>query len=304
MFKKEYIYDFVNQIYKGNGKITPAVSIFIKRLESSNNADMAKEISNIRDNNTTITKTSFKRINNSKRFSFYSKEIRKRTSLVVSGYKNNLLNSLLIYGKPGTGKTHFATELAKELKVSLIKINVQDIMDYRYGQSMKNLSNAFIKNKDTRQVIFFDEVDSLFSKRGQGNDLFESRRILTTMLQLLDMQREALVIFSTNLIKTIDKAIIRRFDMRISFNTSTDQKFKFLINTLEEVEINLNEKESIQISEWLLGQDFTLADIKLLAKRIAILKKMNCKFKEIIIELNDYMQDEIELSRTIEMKVK
>lgn len=304
MFKKEYIYDFVNKIYQCNGKVNPAVSMFIKRLEASNNGDMAKEISNIQDNNTMITKSSFKKVNSSKRFSFYSDEIKKRTNQVLSGYKNNLLNSLLIYGKPGTGKTHFANELAKELKISLIKINVQDIMDYRYGQSMKNLSNIFIKNKDTRQIIFFDEVDSLFSKRGQSNDLFESRRILTTMLQLLDMQREVLVIFSTNLIKTIDKAIIRRFDMRISFNTSTEQKNNFLTSILQEMEVEFNEKQKIILSDWLSSQEFTLADIKVLARRIAILKKMNYKFNEIINELNNYMHDEINLSRTIEIKAK
>ena len=47
-----------------------------------------------------------------------------------------------------------------------------------------------------------------------------------------------------------------------------------------------------------------MADIKLLARRVAILKKMNYKFSEIMSELNNFMQDEINLSKTIEIKVK
>ena len=302
MFKKEYLYDFINEIYREKNNPNKAVSILIQRLNASNNMDMAKEIENIRDNNVTANRSSVKKINTKKYFEFYNSEIKKRTELVIQGYKNNLINSLLIYGKPGTGKTHYVTQLSKAFKIPLLKIKVEDIMDYRYGQSMKNLSNVFNKNKDTRQIIFFDEIDSLFTKRGSSNDLFESRRILTTMLQLLDLKSNVLIVFSTNLIDSIDKAIIRRFDIRIRFDSKINNSIEFVSSELAKHGKHLEEKEMESLKKWLSKYEFTLSDIKIISKRIIILKHMNWKWNKIIEELSNFTASEIQLSKTIEIK--
>ena len=65
----------------------------------------------------------------------------------------------------------------------------------------------------------FDEVDSLVLDRVNTNDLREMGRVTSVFLKGLDTLNEnVILIATTNLYESLDKALIRRFDATVSFN--------------------------------------------------------------------------------------
>ena len=296
MFKKEFLYDFIEEGYKGNNEFKLAVSKLIKRMNISGYMDVANDIKRIQSRNSRVLKSNSKKeLDN---FKNYHPEIKNKASLLYKGYKHSLLNSAILYGKPGTGKTYFVEQFAKEFKLDVISMNLSSILDYRFGESIKKLETFINVNKDKYQIIFLDEADSIFSKRGNSQDVFETSRIITTMLQLLDQRRNALVIFSTNLIHTIDKAITRRFDLKINFDYQLENKLTILSSFLGEHNIKLNDEEN-EVVENIINNhpNLTISDIRVLSKRIAILKLEEVNIKIMRLALDDFF-GELDSSKT------
>lgn len=142
--------------------------------------------------------------------------------IINRGFNNGLLNKVFLYGKPGTGKTLFAQKLSFDIGVSLKKISLSQVIDSKFGESMKLLDKVFLSKN--RQVIFIDEIDSIASTRGVKNDIFEVSRILNHLLQLIDsISTNNLLIVATNMQSQIDSAFLRRFDVSLNFdNYSVD----------------------------------------------------------------------------------
>ena len=70
----------------------------------------------------------------------------------------------------------------------------------------------------TRGVYFFDEFDAIGSKRAEGNDVGEIRRVLNSFLQFLEQDdSQGLIIAATNHAELLDKALFRRFDDVIEY---------------------------------------------------------------------------------------
>ena len=301
IFKKEYFYDFIEKGYQKNS-YNLAVTQLIKRLKASGNIEMANVVRNIQMNNATVKMAQEKKLDSqllSKNLSNYSDSITQKTNLSIKGYESSIINSILLFGRPGTGKTFFVKQFCKVAKLKLVEMNLSSILDFRFGESIKKLELFIEDNKNKKQVIFFDEVDSVFTKRGNLRDVFETSRITTTMLQLLDLPRKALIIFSTNLINEIDKAIVRRFDIKIDFNQSLkkDLRLKILEDFLLEWNVALSQNEWKQIQMHTNRSDINISDLKLIAKRITIWKKIsksrNEDFQKVIKEINK----EIEISK-------
>lgn len=296
MFKKEYLYDFIEEGYKGNNEFKLAVSKLIKRMNISGYMDVANDIKRIQSRNSRVLKSNSKKeLDN---FKNYHSEIQAKASLLYKGYKHNLLNSAILYGRPGTGKTYFVEQFAKQFKLDVISMNLSSILDYRFGESIKKLETFINLNKDKFQIIFLDEADSIFSKRGNSQDVFETSRIITTMLQLLDQRRNALVIFSTNLIHNIDKAITRRFDLKINFDHQLDNRLTILLDFLGEHNIKLSEEE-LKLVKKIIDEhpNLTISDIRVLSKRIAILKLEEVSIRIMKLALKDFF-GELDSSKT------
>ncbi|KAI3899839.1 hypothetical protein MKW92_001886 [Papaver armeniacum] len=126
---------------------------------------------------------------------------------------------ILLYGPPGTGKTSIARAVANETGAFFRCINGQEIMSKYYGESERNLRNAFREaEKNAPSIIFIDEIDSIAPKRETGSE--SERKIVTQLLTLMDgLQARAHVIVmgATNMPNSIDPALRRfgRFDREI-----------------------------------------------------------------------------------------
>lgn len=119
--------------------------------------------------------------------------------------------SVLLCGPPGTGKTMTAHVLAKELGIPLYQVDLSHIMDKYIGETEKHLEQVFAFAEKTNMVLFFDEADSLFGKRGEvteGKDRYANMEV-SYILQRIE-QFDGLVVLATNFYHNIDKAFLRR----------------------------------------------------------------------------------------------
>ena len=127
--------------------------------------------------------------------------------------------ALNFYGPPGTGKTKTAEALAHELGQPILEVNYATLLSSLQGQTGKNIEAVFESARTENAVLFFDEADSLLSRRvenasqGGAQDLNTAKSI---MLRQLD-RFEGVVIFATNLFQNYDPAFFRRINSHIGF---------------------------------------------------------------------------------------
>ncbi|MBE6607545.1 MAG: ATP-binding protein [Ruminococcaceae bacterium] len=168
---------------------------------------------------------------------------------------------ILLYGPPGTGKTFIARAIAGEVDAAFYAINCQDLISKYMGDSSKKLDELFdAAQQNERAIIFFDEFDSVASKRGDGSDGVDAEmaRFVATFLTKVDGFKKSetnkmlLLIAATNRPWTIDSAMLRggRFDTHIYVGVPDQEAREFLVNKvlaklpLEE-DVNLSRLASV-----------------------------------------------------------
>ncbi|KNY30798.1 MULTISPECIES: AAA family ATPase [Agrobacterium] len=143
-------------------------------------------------------------------------ETRMREKLEEKGLKPR--RRVLLSGPPGTGKTMSAHALAGELQFPLFSVMLHGLITKFMGETAQKLKLVFDAIKSTRGVYLFDEIDALAATRGDGNDVGEARRVLNSFLQFLDEDTgPSIVIATTNLAEILDRAVLRRFDLVLSY---------------------------------------------------------------------------------------
>ncbi len=131
-------------------------------------------------------------------------------------------NKILFYGPPGTGKTFAAVQISDSLKIKMTVIKYSDVISKRMGDTMKNLELLFIN--DEKEILFLDEVDVILTNR-LGSDIDEMKRVTGNFLWLLDnLPKNKLLILATNIVDTIDEAIMRRIDYKFNFDQYESEK--------------------------------------------------------------------------------
>ncbi|MFD1261644.1 ATP-binding protein [Entomomonas asaccharolytica] len=136
------------------------------------------------------------------------------------------INKFLFEGFPGTGKTEAVKHIARLLDRKLYYVDFDNLVDSKLGQTNKNIANVFSEiNKipfPEKTVILFDEIDVIALDRVNNNDVREMGRVTSAILReldrLTDLNKEIVIIATTNLYKNFDKALSRRFDAIINFN--------------------------------------------------------------------------------------
>lgn len=119
--------------------------------------------------------------------------------------------TVMLSGPPGTGKTMTAQTIAGELGLPLYQVDLSGVMDKYIGETEKHLEEIFSFAEKANVVLFFDEADALFGKRGEvmeGRDRYANMEV-AYILQRIELF-EGIVILSTNFYNNIDKAFLRR----------------------------------------------------------------------------------------------
>lgn len=137
---------------------------------------------------------------------------------------------LLFFGPPGCGKTLSAKALAGELNMPLMTIRFDALFSRYLGATANHLRTIFEEMPKRPGVYFFDEFDAVGKNRGDDSDVGETKRVVSSFLQLMDSDTSAsLIIAATNFERSIDPAAVRRFDTAIHFGLPTTEQIAALL---------------------------------------------------------------------------
>ena len=127
---------------------------------------------------------------------------------------------IILYGPPGSGKTHLARAVANEVEARFYYINGPDVIGTYTGETEANLRRMFNEaGHHSPSIIFIDELDAMAPKRGETGAHSDTRTV-TQLLSLMDGLKRVdavIVIGTTNRIDAVDPAFRRpgRFDREI-----------------------------------------------------------------------------------------
>ena len=156
---------------------------------------------------------------------------RKRDWLREHGKTPN--RRILFVGPPGSGKTMSAEALAGELHLPLFVIRLEALITRYMGETAVKLRLIFDETAKHRAVYLFDEFDAVGSQRTATNDVAEMRRVLNSFLQFMEegSSTDSIIVCSTNHPSLLDRALLRRYDQVLEFDTPTAAQVQKLIRT-------------------------------------------------------------------------
>lgn len=122
---------------------------------------------------------------------------------------------ILAYGMAGSGKSEFAKALAKELNKPIMLKRASDLLSMWVGGSEQNIAQAFSEAEKKGAILVLDEVDSFLQDRSGAQRSWEVSQVNEMLTQMENF--EGIFIATTNFMDTLDRASIRRFDMKVEF---------------------------------------------------------------------------------------
>jgi SpoVK/Ycf46/Vps4 family AAA+-type ATPase len=125
---------------------------------------------------------------------------------------------LNFYGPPGTGKTRAALGIALRLSKPLYQVDYSAVISKYLGDTAKHIKAAFAAAREHDAVLFFDEADSLLSKRVSTGESCSTSINQNRNCLMQELDRFAgVVIVTTNLFENYDPALLRRIQRHIKF---------------------------------------------------------------------------------------
>jgi len=130
---------------------------------------------------------------------------------------------ILLYGKPGTGKTLIAKAIAGEAGVPFISMSGSEFIEMFAGLGASRVRKLFDKAKKVAPcIVFIDEIDAIGSRRTGGSGAeSENNQTLNQLLVEMDgfgTNDTIIVLAATNRPEMLDKALLRpgRFDRQVT----------------------------------------------------------------------------------------
>lgn len=139
--------------------------------------------------------------------------------------------NLLIYGKPGTGKTELVKTLCKEIGIPLYAVSGNAGDERTGGERRSDLAAALsVLQDDHHSVLLMDEAEDVFDACGAGHALLgdffaESRRAPSKSKLFFNKLLEnnpIPVVWVSNSIRGVDPAHIRRFSYALHMEAPDD----------------------------------------------------------------------------------
>lgn len=183
---------------------------------------------------------------------------------------------VLLYGKPGTGKTLIAKAIAGEADVPFISMSGSEFIEMFAGLGASRVRKLFEKaRKLSPCIVFIDEIDAIGSRRTSNSGAeTENNQTLNQLLVEMDgfsSEETIIVLAATNRPEMLDKALLRpgRFDRQITI-PNPDLKGRLDILKIHSKEKRFSENVNLEsIAEDTAG--FTGAELANILNEAAII---------------------------------
>ena len=182
---------------------------------------------------------------------------------------------VLLYGKPGTGKTLIAKAIAGEADVPFISMSGSEFIEMFAGLGASRVRKLFEKARKLAPcIVFIDEIDAIGSRRTSNSGAeTENNQTLNQLLVEMDgfgSEETIIVLAATNRPEMLDKALLRpgRFDRQITIPTP-DLKGRLEILKIHSKDKKLSDDVNLEsIAEDTAG--FTGAELENILNEAAI----------------------------------
>ena len=161
-----------------------------------------------------------------------------------------------------------AQVIAKELNLDIFRVDLSQVSSKYIGETEKNLGAIFDAAKNSNAILFFDEADSLFSKRTEissSNDKYANAET-SYLLQKIE-EYAGVSILATNNMKNFDAAFKRRMTFVIPLEAPDEDTRRMLWEKAYPAEAPLDDMVDAKVLAGALS--LTGAQIKAIATESA-----------------------------------
>lgn len=196
---------------------------------------------------------------------------------------------ILLYGPPGTGKSYIAKACATEVNGTFYSVSASNIMSKWVGEAERTVRALFdLARQNKPAVIFLDEIDSLLSARGDGEQE-STRRVKTEFLvQMQGVGKDdtgILVLGATNIPWSLDPAVRRRFQKKIYISLPEHEaRYKMLEMSIGKTPHTLTEVDMNEIAE--LTNGYSGSDIATLSQEAIYEPLRKCQLANYFKKIN------------------
>ncbi len=151
-------------------------------------------------------------------------------------------NRILLVGSPGNGKTSLAEALATNLMYPFFVIRYENLIGSYLGETASRLKKVFEYVTTRNCVLFFDEFDTIGKERGDTKETGEIKRVVSSLLLQMDrLPSYVVVITASNHPELLDRAVWRRFQIRLDLEAPDKKQIKCFIELfIKKTGIKLN----------------------------------------------------------------
>ena len=199
---------------------------------------------------------------------------------------------ILLYGKPGTGKTLIAKAIAGEAGVPFISMSGSEFIEMFAGLGASRVRKLFEKAKKMAPcIIFIDEIDAIGSRRTSNSGAeTENNQTLNQLLVEMDgfdSNETIIVLAATNRPEMLDKALLRpgRFDRQVTVNLPDIKGREDILKVHSNGKIFAKNVNLANIAKRTIG--FSGADLENLLNEAALLAVRRGKKKITMLEIDE-----------------
>ena len=212
---------------------------------------------------------------------------------LLRSYNLEPRNRMLVQGPPGNGKTSLAEAIAYELFLPLYTVRYEGLIGSYLGETSGRLARMFEFVRTQQCVLFIDEFDTIGKERGDENETGEIKRVVSSLLLQIDqLPSHVVVIVASNHPELLDRAVWRRFQLKLTLHKPTRAQLAgWFEHLLEETE----EKPGYtpgSLAKYLYGLSFAeVEDFWMDVKRTWVLGKPSITLKQAISKRLSYWKN-------------
>ncbi|WEL19636.1 ATP-dependent 26S proteasome regulatory subunit [Candidatus Nanohalococcus occultus] len=185
--------------------------------------------------------------------------------------------SILLVGRPGTGKTHLVKAVSNEYDAEMFMINGPQLVEKFIGEGAKKVKRLYeqARASDKPSIIFIDEIDAIAKKRLDdrrhgGEEVERTMSQLLSELDGLDTEEggNVISIFASNKPDIMDPALLNRCNaLEVPVPTKEAKREILQVHTRS---LDLDDSVDLEIIADEMEDDYTGRDIKQIVKQAAV----------------------------------